>query len=150
MRTPTSPFIRIKEKVSFYEIKSDGYSGMSKFEFPIYLAPENALVSSVQHISNKLFGHSQADFHIVINNVINRTVLVEKIEFRSGASTIKTTPINKNEIDKKSGPTSKNAFNPNKVSVKSVHPQISNLEMLRNESLGVLLSLNKETNFFVN
>ena len=148
MRTPTSSFIRIKEKVSFYEIKSDGYSGMSKFEFPVYLAPENALVSSVQHISNKLFGHSQADFHIVINNVINRTVLVDKIEFRSDALTVKTTPINKNELDKKSG-TSKTAFNPNKVSVKSIHPQISNLEMLRNESFGVLLSLNKETNFFV-
>lgn len=121
---------------------------MSKFEFPIFISPENALMATVNHIQNKLFDHSEAAFQVILNNITGRIVTIDKVEFRVNQMAMKSGVLSKTDGHKNSTLT-KSQIGTLKIFVKHILPEIENFNLLKNESLAVLLSLAKDMNLFV-
>ena len=143
-----SYFIRIRQKIQYYEIKNDGYSGITKFEYPILITPEDAISAKINQIPNKVFDSTQVDFHLILSNVTDRDILIEKLEFRLPSQALKSSSlIAKNDVNKSLNQ-SRISMN-NKTALKNLSPQVDNFGLNKKESLGVLLSLKKEANYLV-
>lgn len=123
---------------------------MAKFEFPLYLAPENALITNVSQVPNKLSDHSEATFAISLNNAINRTIIIESIDFRlANSKTQQSLGVSRGDASRSSAVARSSLGAAPRVALKYLHPKINDLQMLKNESLGVLLSITKDMNFLV-
>lgn len=145
-----SRLTRIKQRITYYETRADGYSGMSKFEFPLYLSPEQPLISNVIQVPNKLGDHSEATFSVTLSNAINRSIVIESIEFRLASPKGGQPPLTASKLDTtRSSLTPRGSIGGSRLALKYLYPEVSNLDMLKNESLGVLLSLTKDLNLLV-
>lgn len=123
---------------------------MAKVEFPVFISPDNVLLASINPIPNKLNDHSEASFSITLSNAISRTVVIDKMDFRPAPS--KGSSGSKPDLGRSSVATSRTSVSTQgapKIALKSLFPAVSQLEMLKNESLCVLLSLTKDMNFLV-
>jgi hypothetical protein len=123
---------------------------MAKVEFPVFVSPDNVLLATINPIPNKLNDHSEAAFSITLSNAISRTVIIDKMDFRpapfKGPVPVKTDLSRSSVVIAR---TSVSSQGPSKIALKSLFPVVSHLEMLKNESLCVLLSLTKDMNFLV-
>ena len=99
--------------------------------------PENVLVNNVTLIPNKVFGHRQADFNIILSNAISRILEIKKVDFR---------PVDKKEALRSEHLKSKN---PTTCRLQNLVPELDREMLKANESVGVLLSLNKDPDYFV-
>lgn len=123
---------------------------MAKFEFPLYLAPENALIANVNPVPNKLSDHSEATFSVSLSNAINRTIIIESIDFRfANSKTQQPLGVSRADLSRSTAVTNNSMNVLPKLALKYLHPEVKNLQMLKNESLGVLLSLTKDMNLLV-
>lgn len=123
---------------------------MAKVEFPVFISPDNVLLATVTPVPNKLNDHSEATFSVTLSNAISRTVVIDRVDFRPAL--VKGAVAAKEALGRSSmsnaRPSGVNSTP--KIGVKSLFPAVKKLEMLKNESLSVLVTLTKDMNFLVN